>query len=573
MDPCADGSGLAEMTQHFPAALFLPKDAYDVSSQQVLGRRVAGAQLAQAFARDLQAGEMLTVVSPGDDAVQAVSQLLTNVTPAGAMVRVCPHSTPPLLEEVGALYIPDPIIGRWTPLRRATKPWAFSLTGVIHTVCSEGALAGIANLPLAPLYPWDAVVCTSRAGRDVVSKAIEHRLDVMASRLGVERPSADVMRLPQLPIIPLVANAEQPYHPELNRSQRRSHARAALQLSEDAFVVAFVGRLSFHSKCHPISIYRALAQLAQDCPGRDIVLIECGHIFNQWIAAAFEELRPQFPEIHFRLVGGLEPATDHEKWQVLAAADVFTSPADNLQETFGLALLEGMAAELPLVVSDWNGYRDLVADGENGFLVPTRDVLQDLEGADEIDSQFSLGTLDYDAMIGVRSMGVVVDHNAYVAAFTTLLSSSELRQQMEKASSKRLRRLYSWSAVSASYRSLWGQLADLRAQAAADQVVGQESLPDFVPGYSSLFDHYATSGFDAFEGVSIPVTPALKRHLSSSMNQWLLDRSFAGRLTDVLALMEQGQPLTRVSLESLGLSHEQVLRMMAVLTKFHTPDA
>ena len=561
------------MTTHFPAALFLPKDAYDVSSQQVLGRRVAGAQLAQAFARDLQAGEMLTVVSPGDDAVQAVSRLLTDATPSGAMVRVCPQATPALLAEVGALYIPDPIIGRWTPLRHSIPPWSFSLTGVIHTVCSEGALGGIANLPLAPLYPWDAVVCTSRAGRDVVAKAIEHRLEVMASRLGVERPGSEAMQLPQLPIIPLVANADQPYQPQLTRAERRAHARADLQLSADAFVVAFVGRLSFHSKCHPISLYRALAQLAQDSPDREIVLVECGHIFNQWIAAAFDELRAQFPAVHFRLVGGLEPATDDEKWRVLAAADVFTSPADNLQETFGLALLEGMAAELPLVVSDWNGYRDLVADGQNGFLVPTRDVLQELDGADEIDAQFALGSLDYDAMIGVRSLGVVVDHHAYVEALKALMESPSVRLRMAQASSERLHTLYSWSAVSSAYRQLWTQLTELRAKAAVDQSASWRPLPEFVPGYATLFDHYSTVGFDAFENTAIATSSELKLQLSSTMNQWLLERAFSGRLSDLLALCERGEVITTESLNKLGLSKEQTLRMLAVLAKFTSPDA
>jgi starch synthase len=297
-------------TSHFPAALFLPKDAYDVSSQQVLGRRVAGAQLAHAFAGALNPDEMLTVVSPDDKAVESVSRLLAGVTPPGAMVRVCEKATSELLSEVGALYVPDPLISRWTPLRHGVEPWAFSLTGVIHTVCSEGALSGISNIPLAPLYPWDAVVCTSQAGRNVVAKALEHRLETMARRLRGSVPSEELLQLPELPIIPLVVKADQPYRSELPRSQRRLHARKALALSSDAFVVAFVGRLSFHSKCHPISLYRAMEQLALDHPEREIVLVECGHIFNKWIAAAYDQLRARFPRVQFRLVGGLEPATD-----------------------------------------------------------------------------------------------------------------------------------------------------------------------------------------------------------------------------------------------------------------------
>ncbi len=44
---------------------------------------------------------------------------------------------------------------------------------------------------------------------------------------------------------------------------------------------------------------------------------------------------------------------------------------DNIQETFGLAPLEGMAAGLPLLVSDWDGMKDTVSP-DVGFRVKTR---------------------------------------------------------------------------------------------------------------------------------------------------------------------------------------------------------
>ena len=43
-----------------------------------------------------------------------------------------------------------------------------------------------------------------------------------------------------------------------------------------------------------------------------------------------------------------------------------------LRRLLDLAVAEAMAAGVPLVVSDWNGYRDLVRDGIDGFRVPTR---------------------------------------------------------------------------------------------------------------------------------------------------------------------------------------------------------
>ena len=62
---------------------------------------------------------------------------------------------------------------------------------------------------------------------------------------------------------------------------------------------------------------------------------------------------------------------DAEKRDLLAASDLFVSPVDNVQETFGLTPIEAMAAGLPSVVSDWDGYRDTVQHVEHGFRIPT----------------------------------------------------------------------------------------------------------------------------------------------------------------------------------------------------------
>jgi phosphatidyl-myo-inositol alpha-mannosyltransferase len=55
-----------------------------------------------------------------------------------------------------------------------------------------------------------------------------------------------------------------------------------------------------------------------------------------------------------------------------AAADVFVAPSVG-GETFGVVLVEAMAAGLPVVASDIPGYDEVLEDGVEGLLVPPRD--------------------------------------------------------------------------------------------------------------------------------------------------------------------------------------------------------
>lgn len=57
---------------------------------------------------------------------------------------------------------------------------------------------------------------------------------------------------------------------------------------------------------------------------------------------------------------------------ILSLGDVFLLPSS--QESFGLAALEAMACEVPVVCTDVGGLPEVVADGECGFLRPVGDV-------------------------------------------------------------------------------------------------------------------------------------------------------------------------------------------------------
>ncbi len=64
--------------------------------------------------------------------------------------------------------------------------------------------------------------------------------------------------------------------------------------------------------------------------------------------------------------------SDAEKAQLFRTADVFVSPATR-GESFGIVLLEAMAAGTPIVCSDIHGYKGVVQRGSQALLVPPRD--------------------------------------------------------------------------------------------------------------------------------------------------------------------------------------------------------
>ncbi len=58
--------------------------------------------------------------------------------------------------------------------------------------------------------------------------------------------------------------------------------------------------------------------------------------------------------------------------EILVGADLFLLPSET--ESFGLAALEALSCEVPVIATRVGGLPEVVVDGENGYLLPLGDV-------------------------------------------------------------------------------------------------------------------------------------------------------------------------------------------------------
>jgi phosphatidylinositol alpha-mannosyltransferase len=130
----------------------------------------------------------------------------------------------------------------------------------------------------------------------------------------------------------------------------------------------FVGRLE-PRKGFPIAV-QAFGRIAREYP--DLRLIVVGDGPDRHAAL---ELAPDLRD-RVHMMGRVSDAalpTFHQ------ASDLFISPATG-QESFGIVLVEAMAAGLPIVASDIPGYREVARDGVEALLVAPADPAALAEG-------------------------------------------------------------------------------------------------------------------------------------------------------------------------------------------------
>lgn len=460
--------------------LFEP-DGYVLDGPKLMGRQAAG----HAFLRAAVAGRAegpMRCNTPSKPSAEAFARIVRGLDPKAKAEWVQPGRADQLAA-AGTLYVPGPVLGEHANFRLRAGPAAYSLVGVTHTTASHGAMDSIAGLVTEPLMPWDALICTSDVVLDTVKTVMAAQRDYLAWRMG----SSVAPPEPMLPVIPLGVHCGDFAFSDADRRA----ARAAMDIEPDQIVALFVGRLSYHAKAHPHAMYLGLERAA-NATGKKVALVQCGWFANEPIERAFKDGAQRYaPSIRAIFTNGKDEKIRRQSW---AAADLFISLSDNVQETFGLTPIEAMAAGLPSVVTDWDGYKNTVRDGEDGFRIATA-----MPGAgygNVYAAAHESGEATYDHYSGLACRAVSVDLDVLASRLAELITDPSLRQRLGHQARQRAREQFDWAQIYARYRSLYAELAVRRAAAIRDRAAPLLSrAPSVSPARLdpfAAFAHYPT---------------------------------------------------------------------------------
>lgn len=473
--------------------IFHHPDAVDTSRAKLMGRHAAGEGFLKGYVRHSGVAAFYAETHTRehfDDFARRVGAL-------DKTRRPCHRAVAGEIEGGDGprtLLLPGPNLAPFAWRRRRDDQRSASIVGLTHTTASEGAMDAVAELLLAPVQPWDALICTSSAVRAMVERLLAGWAEYLARRTG-GAPRIEA----QLPVIPLGVDCDA-FSDGAEARATRARLRRGLGIGDEDVAVLFLGRLSFHAKAHPMPMYLALEETARRT-GKRLFLIQAGWFANAGIEREFREGAQAFcPSVRPIFLDGRDASVRAGVW---FAADVFASFSDNIQETFGLTPIEAMAAGLPAVVSDWDGYRDTIRHGIEGFMVPTwmpppgagRDLALPHELAlmapDMRDQAYNL-------YCGHVSQATAVDIAAAADALSALAVDPGLRRKLGEAGRRRARENFDWRAVIGAYQALWNELAEIRAGAQEVAAVGPGASPTPLRDDPYvLFAHYPTRSIDA----------------------------------------------------------------------------
>ena len=330
----------------------------------------------------------------------------------------------------------------------------FPVTAFIHSISYHDYMSRYLELAHTGATIGDAIICSSQAGR----QALRNGFAQIEQGLAVSKPQ---VRLEQVPL---------GLEDDMTALDRAAMRQAA-GIRPDEVVALCFGRFSDFDKMDLFPLVQAFRRLqASQRPWR-LILAGATHSPDY---LEMVQLWTRLLQVDNKIMF-LPDTSEADKAALFSMSDFFVSVADNPQETFGLTLLEALRAGLPLLVSDWNGYREIATD-DVALRVPTAWVRHEaLEALHPI-----MDDLSFHRYV---AQATVVDVAGLATGLERMFQDAGLRATLGQAARHRFLTIYDYRLVIQRLERIWDELVQGFAR--------QAPVPDALcMDLGSQFAHY-----------------------------------------------------------------------------------
>ncbi len=369
--------------------------------------------------------------------------------------------------------------------------------GFTHSLSYQRFTASLYQILAAGPAEGDAVLCTSSCAMQALKNLFEE----------VGRTTRFEAAPPALLHFPLAYEAKTLQTP----------ARDATP-----FRVLYLGRLDWQTKADILALEFLIKNLPPD------------HAIRFTVAGAVDNEAYKKLLLHYLQPLGVElcfSVSEKEKEELYSRSHIFFSPSDNYQETFGLTILEAKHYGCVPVVTDFDGYRDIIENGKDGFLLRT--VAASIPG-----SLFILQNIvDEKTYHGWWAAGVAFDPRAAAQAIYSLSKDINKWQDMSNAAIQSVSG-FSLEAASARFADVIEKQSHLNCCNS-----GKSNYP-FRWNFSELFDKHPG---EFWKGQSVTLTTEGERYLQEphSLPQFMLlsETIKTGDIREFLFLIKRGHDI------------------------------
>lgn len=334
-------------------------------------------------------------------------------------------------------------VSQFTSLARLRNYLAkdiFPITGITHSLSYARYAPAFLGHLWGGVTERDAVIATSRCGAGVMERAFDEARAAYSL-------DAEKFKAPQIRRIALGMDDNPSLAPD---AARRAAARTRHGFGEEEVICLIVGRISHYSKMDILPVLRALHRLKSGGFALDGVRL---------VLAGWTQDGDDTPDILAALASAMgikltiaSRPTDEARDSLYQAADIFLSPSDNVQETFGLTILEAGLAGLPIIASEYDGYKDTVLHEKTGLLIPV---------IGPVCTEYTdiLAHLWYDSDYHLRlAQQTALCVPALAEGLAGLIASKERRLTLGRAAREHVLGNYIWDKIIPKYLALWDEL-------------------------------------------------------------------------------------------------------------------